>query len=69
MHYGLNRVSGARNLEIEQLAGWAVANKRGVATDAAAVFALPNSARRAPDAAWTSKDHLKGFSPAGLLSI
>jgi Uma2 family endonuclease len=52
-------LTGARHIEISgQLRDWARPDGRGIVTDAAAGFVLPNGARRSPDAAWTLKSRL-----------
>lgn len=52
-------LTGARNSEISsQLRNWARVDGRGIATDSSTGFALPNGARRSPDAAWTPKDKI-----------
>jgi Uma2 family endonuclease len=49
-------LTGARNgILSAQLENWASRDQRGFVTDASGGFALPNGARRAPDAAWTLK--------------
>lgn len=56
--------TGARNGEITgQLRNWARTDKRGVAFDSSTGWLLPNTARRAPDAAWVQKDRIKGLDP------
>lgn len=56
--------TGARNNEISrQLANWARRDKRGVAFDSSTGWLLPNTARRAPDAAWVFKDRIRGLDP------
>jgi Uma2 family endonuclease len=60
-------LTGARNLEINrQLGNWALKDGRGIATDAASGFALPDGARLAPDAAWTLKSRILKLSPAEI---
>jgi Uma2 family endonuclease len=59
-------LTGARNQKIgAQLENWAERDGRGTSTDASSGFALPNGARRSPDAAWTLNSrlpqHLQGF--------
>lgn len=52
--------TGARNaILIEELSRWSRADGRGVATDSSAGFTLANSARRAPDAAWISRERFR----------
>jgi Uma2 family endonuclease len=49
-------LTGVRNSRIlRRLEEWAERDSRGLVTDAAAGFVLPNGARRSPDAAWTAK--------------
>ena len=51
--------TGSRNLEIAvQLGLWAKQDGTGIATDSSAGFTLPNSATRAPDAAWVERSRL-----------
>jgi Uma2 family endonuclease len=60
-------LTGVRNGEIgAQLKNWASRDRRGAVTDASGGFALPNGARRAPDAAWTLKDRILALDPASL---
>jgi Uma2 family endonuclease len=56
-------LTGVRNSEIlRQLGDWAIRDSRGLVTDAAAGFVLPNGARRSPDAAWTLKARIRQLS-------
>lgn len=49
--------TGARNAAITmRLRFWADTAKRGIVTDSSGGFVLPNHARRAPDAAWMSRE-------------
>ncbi len=52
--------TSARNAVLTfQLTGWALKNRRGIATDSSGGFVLPNGARLAPDAAWISRSRLR----------
>ena len=64
--------TGARNASLtSQLMVWATKDGSGVCTDSSGGFALPNGARRAPDAAWVkrervddlTKEQKEGFGP------
>jgi Uma2 family endonuclease len=44
-----------------QLGNWAEIDGRGMVTDAAGGFVLPNGARRSPDAAWIPYDRMTGM--------
>lgn len=64
--------TGYKNNEISrQLGDWARRDGRGLAADSSTEYALPNSARRSPDASWVAKDRLallsreqkRGFLP------
>src|SRR5215217_1043597 len=64
--------TGARNANLtSQLVVWATKDGSGVCTDSSGGFALPNGARRAPDAAWVkrervddlTKEQKEGFGP------
>ena len=60
-------LTGARNSEITaQLQIWARQDKRGVAFDSSTGWALPNGARRSPDAAWILKHRIKALDPAAF---
>jgi Uma2 family endonuclease len=51
--------AGARNAEItRQLGNWAMRDGTGVASDSSTGFRLPNTAVRAPDAAWIPRSRL-----------
>ena len=55
--------TSARNSQIVfQLQLWAKQDGRGVVTDSSGGFTLPNSAVRAPDAAWTERSRAETFS-------
>ena len=52
-------LTGARGGKIlAQLETWAYEDRRGIVTDSSGGFVLPSGARRAPDAAWTSRQRL-----------
>lgn len=64
--------TGYKNNEISgQLRDWARRDGRGLAADSSTEYALPNTARRSPDASWVAKDRLallsreekRGFLP------
>jgi Uma2 family endonuclease len=56
--------TGDRNMEIgRQLANWAKEDGTGVPTDSSAGFMLPNTAVRAPDAAWIRRSRLAQIPP------
>jgi Uma2 family endonuclease len=55
--------TGGRNADIvTQLGIWAKQDGRGVVTDSSGGFTLPNSAVRAPDAAWTERARAEALS-------
>jgi Uma2 family endonuclease len=57
-------LTSGRHREIQrQLDAWAQLDRRGMVTESAGGFLLPNGARRAPDAAWTLKSRIRGLSP------
>ena len=57
-------LTGVRHSQIlKQLGSWAALDGRGIVTDAAAGFLLPNGARRSPDAAWTLKSRVLELDP------
>jgi Uma2 family endonuclease len=59
--------TGARNNEISaQLRNWAREDKRGIAFDSSTGWALPNGARRSPDAAWILKQRIKDLDPTAF---
>jgi len=49
-----------------QLGIWAQNDGRGMVSDAAGGFVLPNGARRSPDAAWTLKERVRAMPPEML---
>lgn len=57
-------LTGARHNKIlRQLEQWAERDGRGIVTDAASGFVLPNGARRSPDIAWTLKKRIRALDP------
>jgi Uma2 family endonuclease len=58
-------LTGARGAEIlGQLRDWARRDGRGIVCDSSTGFALPNGARRSPDAAWTLKNRIAQLDAA-----
>jgi len=58
-------LTGARNSRIiGQLDAWAERDGRGIACDSSTGFALPNGARRSPDAAWILKSRITQLDAA-----
>jgi Uma2 family endonuclease len=58
-------LTGIRNGEIlRQLGDWATQSQSGIVSDSSTGFVLPNGARRAPDAAWTSRARIAALDPA-----
>jgi len=57
-------LTGARHRAIlTQLDRWSQQDRRGIVTDAAAGFVLPNGARRSADAAWTLNTRIQELDP------
>lgn len=55
--------TGNRNAAITaQLYIWSVRDGRGIAANSRAIFRLPNTAMRSPDASWVARSRLAGFS-------
>jgi len=51
--------TGARNADLTyQLRAWTRNDGTGVCCDSSTIFALPNGARRSPDAAWVKREKL-----------
>ena len=61
-NYSLTSARGS-NIVVA-LGTWAKRDGRGIATDSCGGFVLPNGARRAPDAAWTSRTKLATLTPS-----
>jgi Uma2 family endonuclease len=60
-------LTSGRHREIQrQLDNWAQEDKRGIVTESAGGFLLPNGARRASDAAWTLKARVRALDPATI---
>lgn len=64
--------TGARNADLTyQLMAWAIKDGSGICCDSSTIFALPNNARRSPDASWIMREKVdslsekekKGFAP------
>ena len=64
--------TGVRNANLtQQLGTWTIKDDSGVCCDSSTIFALPNGARRSPDASWVKREQLdnlsekqkKGFAP------
>ena len=64
--------TGVRNANLtRQLDTWAIKHGSGVCCDSSTIFALPNGARRSPDASWVKREKVdslserqkKGFAP------
>ena len=64
--------TGVRNANLtQQLGTWAIKDGAGVCCDSSTIFALPNGARRSPDASWVKREKVdslserqkKGFAP------
>ena len=64
--------TGVRNANLTyQLMAWAINDGSGLCADSSTIFALPNGARRMPDAAWIKREKLEhltdkqaeGFAP------
>ena len=64
--------TGVRNANLtQQLVTWATRDGSGVCCDSSTIFALPNGARRSPDASWVKREKVdslserqkKGFAP------
>ena len=55
--------TGARNANLTyQLTAWTINDGTGVCCDSSTIFALPNGARRSPDASWVKRERLGGLS-------
>jgi Uma2 family endonuclease len=64
--------TGVRNANLtKQLGTWATKDGSGICCDSSTIFALPNGARRSPDASWVKREKVdslserqkKGFAP------
>jgi len=69
---GTGAQTGMRNANLtSQLVIWATKDGGGVCFDSSTIFALPNNARRSPDASWVKRERWdslnerqqKGFAP------
>ena len=55
--------TGVRNAYLtQQLGTWATKDGSGVCCDSSTIFALPNGARRSPDASWVKREKLDNLS-------
>ena len=55
--------TGVRNANLTyQLMAWAIKDRSGVCCDSSTIFALPNGARRSPDASWVKRERLDSLS-------
>jgi Uma2 family endonuclease len=55
--------TGRRNSNLTyQLTAWAIKDGSGLCCDSSTIFALPNGARRAPDASWVKLEKLDNLS-------
>ena len=55
--------TGVRNANLtQQLVTWATKDGSGVCCDSSTIFALPNGARRSPDASWVKRKKLDNLS-------
>ena len=69
---GTGALTGMRNADLTyQLTAWTKNDGRGVCFDSSTIFALPNNARRSPDASWVRRERWdalterqkEGFAP------
>ncbi|HKP82140.1 MAG TPA: Uma2 family endonuclease [Pyrinomonadaceae bacterium] len=55
--------TGRRNSNLTyQLTAWTIKDDSGVCCDSSTIFALPNGARRSPDASWVEREKLDSLS-------
>ena len=55
--------TGRRNSNLTyQLTAWTMKDGSGVCCDSSTIFALPNGARRSPDASWVKREKVDGLS-------
>ena len=60
---GTGGQTGMRNAHLTcQLTVWTVNDGSGVCFDSSTIFALPNNARRSPDASWARRERWNGLS-------
>ena len=60
---GTGSLTGMRNADLTyQLTAWTKNDGSGVCFDSSTIFALPNSARRSPDASWVRRDRWDSLS-------
>jgi len=69
---GTGSKTGMRNANLTyQLTAWTINDRSGVCFDSSTIFALPNNARRSPDASWVRRERWdtlserqkEGFAP------
>lgn len=60
---GTGSLTGVRNADLTyQLTAWTKNDGSGVCFDSSTIFALPNSARRSPDASWVRRERWDSLS-------
>ncbi len=60
---GTGSLTGMRNADLTyQLTAWTKNDGSGVCFDSSTIFALPNSARRSPDASWVRRERWDSLS-------
>ena len=60
---GTGSLTGMRNADLTyQLTAWTKNDGSGVCYDSSTIFALPNSARRSPDASWVRRERWDSLS-------
>jgi Uma2 family endonuclease len=56
--------TGRRNFDLTyQLGAWAKKDGTGIGFDSSTIFALPNGARRSPDASWVKREKWERLTP------
>ena len=70
---GTGSQTGMRNADLTyQLTAWTINDRSGVCFDSSTIFALPNPARRSPDASWVKRqkwDSLSEWQKEGFAPI
>ena|ERR1041384_480437 len=60
---GTGALTGMRNSDLNyQLRAWTINDGSGVCFDSSTIFALPNNARRSPDASWVKRERWDSLS-------
>lgn len=60
---GTGSQTGIRNADLTyQLTAWTINDASGVCFDSSSIFALPNNARRSPDASWVKREKWDSLS-------